>query len=250
MYIGETIFIAYVNNKKIKELAQPVKDMIYKLFEVVDEDNVVRCDNKGLAATGKPDVYIEINNKRKYISLKDGGGNSVHQERIETFTSFLKHLGWSNIAIDLLKEFHFADGTKNNSGNKRYNNREYKTQNPVEYNSLVDYIKQNNKTILPILRRVIISGAEDSCDVDAVFHGTSFDNALWATSEEVLEYLSNVQRNNNLALYFGGLSYQVWNRCLNGNPSTQERRMSMQLKWGNLQSDLAIMRSMYDISKR
>ena len=39
-------------------------------------------------------------------------------------------------------------------------------------------------------------------------------------------------------IHFGPLTYQIWNRCLNFNPKTENRRNVMQVKWGSLEKDL------------
>ena len=49
--------------------------------------------------------------------------------------------------------------------------------------------------------------------------------------------------NNKFAInsiHFGPLTYQIWNRCLNFNPNTENRRNVMQVKWGSLERDLLI----------
>ena len=53
----------------------------------------------------KPDIIIEINNKRKNVSIKKGSGNSVHQEDIDLFIDFLTTLNISEKAKNELLKY-------------------------------------------------------------------------------------------------------------------------------------------------
>lgn len=67
----------------------------------------------------KPDIIITINNFSKYVSIKKGSGNSVHQEPLSLFSQFLSNNHVSPEIINALKHFHYGDGTDNGTGRTR-----------------------------------------------------------------------------------------------------------------------------------
>ncbi len=47
-------------------------------------------NNKKSFETDKADIIININNTKKYISIKSGKNNSIHLEPLEDFNTFLR----------------------------------------------------------------------------------------------------------------------------------------------------------------
>ena len=84
-----------------------------------------------------------------------------------------------------------------------------------------------------------MQGKSDDYDiVDALYYG-NVNEGHWASKDEIIEYVVNNTFNLN-SIHFGPLTYQIWNRCLNFNPNTENRRRVMQVKWGSLLNDLLI----------
>ena len=185
---NESNLIDYLNGKRYFELNDNFKKFIRFIFgEVNKESKIKACSGK---SGQKPDLIIEIDDVKKYVSVKVGTGNSVHQEEIEMFMNFLNTLPISEVSkIELLK-FHWADGTYDGTGKIRVSSAEYKKEH----------------------------------------------------AEEIINYILNNSFSNN-SIHFGPLSYQIWNRCLNFNPNTEDRRNVMQIKWGSLAADLLIIES-------
>jgi len=70
------------------------------------------------------------------ISIKKGVKNSVHVEGIESFTTFLKELGVRKSLINMFLKYHYADGTKNGTGDIRISSAEYKKHHQNEINKI------------------------------------------------------------------------------------------------------------------
>ena len=211
---NETDLISALSNKLYAELNDNLKKFISFLFPQVNNNDKIKCYS-GMVGQ-KPDIIIEINNKRKNVSIKKGSGNSVHQEDIDLFMDFLTTLDISEEAkIELLK-YHWADGTTDGSGKIRVSSAEYKAEHQKE----IDLINSElNKR-------------------DVVYYGT-INEGHWATKDEIIKYMLNNKFAIN-SIHFGPLTYQIWNRCLNFNPNTENRRNVMQVKWGSLERDLLI----------
>lgn len=233
---NETDLISALANKYYLNLNNNLKNFISFLFPQVNDYDKIKCYS-GIAGQ-KPDIIIEINNKRKNISIKKGSGNSVHQEDIELFIDFLTTLDISEEAkIELLK-YHWADGTTDGSGKIRVSSAEYKAEHQNEID-LINSELNKKEPLTKLITRVLFKGKNDEFDeADVVYYGT-INKGHWATKNEIIKYMLDNNFDIN-SIHFGPLTYQIWNRCLNFNPNTENRRNVMQVKWGSLEKDLLI----------
>lgn len=231
---NEDELIEYLNNRKIKNLNNNMKDFICFLFGNIDEENTIEAI-PGKSGQ-KPDMIININNIIKRISIKKGTGNSVHQENIDLFVEFLKSIKISDEIINKLLRFHWGDGTTDGTGTKRISGSEYKKQFAEEIDKINEEFNKE-KNIKEFVNRFIMQGKSEEYDiVDAIYYG-DVNEGNWASKNEIVEYIIN-NRFNIDAIHFGPLTYQTWRRSLNFNPKTEEGRKDMQVKWGSLLNDL------------
>ena len=86
----------------------------------------------------KPDIWIKIGNEIKFISVKEGSGNSVHQEPFKDFCKFLEDINVSEETVNHLKLYHYGDDTLDGSGETRLSTSDIKTkyQNTTLFRSL------------------------------------------------------------------------------------------------------------------
>lgn len=194
----------------------------------------------------KPDFYVTIDGipTGKYISVKKGSGNSLHQEPLKDFTTFLKENNISDNIINELKEYHYSDGTFDNTGAVRYDSKEYSKMHPDLVKDLNK--KLNKKDILKkIITRVIFKGNyPDAPEAEYVYHGTC-DNGVWASKKEIFDYIDSKTFNKD-CVAFGPLTYQAWNKNLNRNPNAEKKREQIQIKWGTLENSLTEITSRRD----
>ena len=231
---NENDLILHLNEKKIYELNDNLKRFIHFLFGNLNQNETIHAFS-GINGQ-KPDIIIRINNNIKKVSVKIGNGNSVHQENIGLFMKYLSSIGVSkNILIELLK-FHWADGTIDNTGNYRYSSAEYKNEHENEIN-LINSELNNPNFLLKLVTRILFQGKLDTFDiVDVIYYG-NYKEGHWASSDEILDYIVSNQFHSD-SVHFGPLHYQIWNRCLNFNPKTENRRNIMQIKWSSLLQDI------------
>lgn len=233
---NETDLISALSNKTYAELNDNLKKFILFLFPQVNNNDKIKCYS-GIVGQ-KPDIIIDINNKRKNVSIKKGSGNSVHQEDIDLFMDFLTTLDISEEAkVELLK-YHWADGTTDGSGKIRVSSAEYKVEHQKEID-LINSELNKREPLTKLITRVLFKGKSDKFDeADVIYYGT-INEGHWATKGEIIKYMLNNKFDIN-SIHFGPLTYQIWNRCLNFNPNTENRRNVMQVKWGSLERDLLI----------
>ncbi len=186
----------------------------------------------------KPDFYVTIDGvpEGKYVSVKMGTGNSLHQESLETFVDFLVENGVTKEIVDAIKEYHFSDGTINNTGKVRYDARTYSKMNPdlaIKINNVFNEQKFLHKAIT---RFVFKGNYPNAPEAEYIYHG-DVRNGVWASKEEIFKYIESTKYNKN-CVSFGPLTYQAWNKNLNFCVSSEHKRLQMQVKWGNLEKAL------------
>ena len=79
---NELIYVNYLNNKKVRELNPLIQELLYKVFEKINENDKIIAKNN---LAEKTDIIVTINNEEKNFSLKIGDKNSFHMEPISEF---------------------------------------------------------------------------------------------------------------------------------------------------------------------
>jgi hypothetical protein len=233
-FANENEIIDYLNNTKyVDNLNSNFKAFLSFLFS----QNLNGKTVSAYKPTGqvKPDIGIIIDENEKYVSVKKGSGNSVHQEQLVEFESFLDSCGVSKRIINYLKEFHYGDGSTDGNGGERIRASQWQAQNLTKITQINIAINTPDILMESLNRFLFIGNIPDAPVVDVVYHG-NIEDGLWASREEIIEYLIP-NHNNATTVHFSNLTYQVWNRNLNYNPKTANRRHTMQIKWPSLTKD-------------
>lgn len=232
-FVNEEDIIDYLNNKKFDQLNTNFQFFLKSIFNnAINRNSIFVAENCG--GNIKPDISIFHDGQKKYISIKKGSGNSVHQEPIEQFFHFFENLTNEN-ALNLLKLFHYADDTYDDSGQQRYNSNQAKARYKNQIKQL--NLEINNKDILlKFIDRFLFYGNISPISVDYIYHG-NLEFGYWASKDEITNYILNNKFDLN-AVHFGPLTYQVWGRNHNKTAKYPERRYVMQIKWGTLTNDL------------
>lgn len=183
----------------------------------------------------KPDFYVSVDGipETRYVSVKMGSGNSLHQESLVSLINFLTSEGVPESIIDDLKRYHWSDGTNDNTGIIRLPAKTFAKDNPRLVARLNNYF--NNPDIKnKIIERFIFRGATPDAPVaDYLYHGT-VRNGVWASRQEIYSYVATLVVDRT-CVSFGPLTYQAWNKNLERKPNMENRRYQMQVKWGKLQ---------------
>lgn len=232
-FANELDLIKAINNKPYTSLNANLQHFCIDLFENnIDTTPLIATKIKG---NSKPDIMITNKNITKYVSIKKGGGNSVHQEKITVFIKYLQDIGVSKTSINNLLLFHYGDDTTNDTGKIRYTARECETRYKEEIKSL-NLELNSQKILFDILDRVLFTGnVENSQTVDFIYHG-DLKKGLWASRDEIYKYfLRNTFKSKTV--HFASLTYQVWGRNEKRTAVHPERRYIMQVKWSQILND-------------
>ena len=229
---NEQIFISNINGRPFKIQNLLLQDLLKELYPKIKDDDIVYAYKYGKYA--KTDMVLEVNGKKKGISIKKGIKNSVHLEHVNKFLNKYWYLP-SKFKYEFLK-YIYADGTTNNSGIKRLSAKEHIENN---YEN-VYYLKEklNKMKFKLLIRFLIIADIKYKIPVDAFIHG-EYEDFIWATAEEVLEHLMNKELNlKENGLSVSNLYIQSWNKNIIRNPKYEYCRHYFQVKWYNMPDDI------------
>ena len=236
-FSNEKDISSYLNNRKFSELNTNMQNFLSFIFdqnisddEIISSDTTKKVENKN----PKPDIWIKINDNIKYISIKKGAGNSVHQESFSSFCSFLSNINISSDTINNLKIYHYGDDTLDGTGINRFSSDDVKTRYSQKIKSANAELN-NQINLQKILNRILFEGVfKNPIVVDAFYHGT-LEQGVYASRTEIIDYLTTkVDTTNMSCMQFSQLTYQPWTRDEHRTAAYPERRYTMQVKWGSM----------------
>lgn len=227
---NEKKFAKIIDNKRVNQLSSIFKDILYSLFTDVNENDYVECWQSKYYE--KADIKLRINDEIKGISIKSGKYCSMHQEATNTFYPFLKKIGIDNRIIDKFEMYMqgFVKGKRVDAITYIFNN--YKDIQKISEKFNEYYIKTNL-----ILRFIFLGTEKQSYGCDAIIYGTP-DNFLWATKNEILEYLINYQKGDTVYIKFSAFNIKNYDRNLRNNHSRISKQKDIQVKWYTIKEDL------------
>lgn len=232
---NETAIINYINKKRtLSEMNDNIKNFVKFLFPEITESNSVTAKKYG--ENYKPDIVIEFDNKKKYISIKSGDCNSIHQEHIYSFTNYIENLGANKETISLIKKFHFNDNTLDGTGEFRRSASEYQLYNQKDIQIINNFFNKE-EIQQKLIKRILIKGEYHHAEcIDAIYHGT-IEKGIWATSQEIIDYLSK-EKVYSASPHISKIYYQSLHRNLKYDIYFEFRRYYVQFKWYSLKQDL------------
>ena len=113
-----------LNDKKICELSEFWRKIIKEMFDIANDNEIVNA--RVIGKSCKTDIEIYCMDKKINISVKTGDHNSFHQENIFQLLDFLQKSGVSQRTLNIIKFYHFGDGTIDGTGSKRMDAAEIK----------------------------------------------------------------------------------------------------------------------------
>lgn len=187
----------------------------------------------------KQDFYIYIDNKEYAVSLKMGSGNSIHQEKAEDFTAYIKTFLFASDEIcNNFLFFLWADGTTDGSGSakkdeegniiSRFTSKEFRERYPQRFKLLQNFLDINQRNLI---QRFLFVGRHNS-KVDYIYHGNLL-NGFWISSKEIIDF--NMKNSKGKGLHVGKLSLQSWNVSKKG--ISEHKRGQLQVKYSQMRED-------------
>ena len=243
---NENRILKALNDKKFLELNNNMKQLVLDIYEKeISLETFIKAYKKG--GSHKTDLIVDVNGEEFNLSIKRGTGNSVHQEKLEEFISFLKtEYDISEELSNDIRFFIWGDGTYDGTGDvsDRLNSSQLKKLYPEVIENIRLFLHSNKRDLI---ERFVIMGPKSLSKPDFMYYGTEEDG-LTVKSSYVLDWLADDENEKTTApLPVGRLTFQAWNRNINGGDKSESKRGEIQLKWGSVGKDIE---SIYNENKR
>lgn len=246
-FSNEEALVHSLNNKTVKNLNGNLQHFI----NAIALDKNIKINNDTMIFANleknnkyKQDIIIIIEGEHIYISIKIGSGNSVHQEKIEDFITYLEE-NFNDATQEIKDAFRFyiwADGSldgknpiKFNSEGKvigRFGGTIFSSKFPQKRKVIQDFVDKHSRELM---NRFLFVGKHNS-KVDYIYYGTP-ENGSWISANDVIEYnISNPSYSKTINL--GRMGIQAWNAGLTGSASSEKKRGQLQVKYGQIKNDL------------
>jgi hypothetical protein len=189
------------------------------------------------AGQNKSDLKISIGNEFHTYSIKKGTGNSIHQEPIEPFLEFLaQNYGINEEMKNNLRLFIWGDSTPDGCGDvaNRLSAPQFKKQHPQLVESIQNFF---NSIKEPLIKRFLIEGVQSNSSAEFVYYGTT-QSGICCKSDKIVNWIKNNPSRG--AISIGKLTFQAWNRNINGGDKSENKRGVIQLKWGSIKDDIEV----------
>ncbi|CAM3371270.1 hypothetical protein [Empedobacter stercoris] len=228
---NEDNIIDYLNTTSFDDL-----NTIHQKF-ILDINNAKKPNKifaKKYAGANKADIGVTIDEEEFFFSIKKGSGNSVHQEPLEEFISYLKkEVEDDEDFFNSLRLFIWGDETLDGTGNKsnRIDAPKFKKKYPNEVLKIQNYLDKHKDVLID---RFVISGVKSSKSADYLWYGESIDGIMISKND----MLTIINSSTKKPISLGILTFQAWNRNIKPDGKSEHKRGVIQLKWGTLKNDI------------
>ncbi|CAA6811527.1 MAG: Unknown protein [uncultured Sulfurovum sp.] len=228
---NEQELIEALNQRYFAQLNPNLQRLIHQTFQ--NHEGLIHCQSQ--AGVNKSDIKISIANESHTYSVKMGKGNSIHQEPLEDFLTFLTQEHQLDVQTkSYLQAFIWADGSVDGTGaiTERISARKFKKRNPEKIKHIQNYFN-GIKNVL--IQRFLIKGVASNASAEYLYYGTA-RKGIVCKSTDIVKWVS--QHKSRGVLSIGKLTLQAWNRNLKGKKRAEKKRGIVQIKWGGLKKDL------------
>ena len=167
---NEENFVRLIDNQSYEQLSKHLQYFLHYLFPVIILDAKLHCFQTRNFC--KPDICISQQSEMRYVSLKYGESDTVHNENIITFKQFLKENGISDEAIETYLLYHYGDGTTDGTGKRRMGSVEVRFHYDERIKKLNEELNKSKDFVKKFADRVMFQGVNpDANRADFIYHG-------------------------------------------------------------------------------
>lgn len=242
---NEVNIVAALNGKLFSSVNATHRHFLSQIYPGINGNDVIHAEKIGGLGL-KPDVVITANESKCNVSVKKGGGNSVHQENIKYFIPFCKSvLGMTDVERDDFLKFLYGDGTLDGHGDlaDRMSQEDVIRNYTEEIRSIQSFLDRNKRVLVERFLIYGRLGAEKDIKADYVYHGDEAE-AVWCPLSTAVDYLID-QTAPSDGPSIGPLTLQTWGRNLSGVEAQEDRRNSIQVKWATCRDDIQEINEQY-----
>ena len=240
---NEDEMVFFLNNRKVGELSNNLKEVVKELYGIVDPEVVLKCY---LAEDFiKPDIVINYDGFEKGISIKCFNAALVHGEKLDTFIDYLIGLGVSDETINTILLHQFGDGTTDGTGEKRMTFAELAMWLDEPIKRANEELNQK-QFLLPIMERLLFQGVnENARKADAIYVG-NYENGLCTKRRQFIKYFERKDFDFLRALHIGPITFRPHARYIGTKIVDPESRFRIDFYWYSLIADMEYINKKYD----
>ena len=184
---NEENFVRCIDNKKYDELNKHLQYFLHYLFPVINAETKFHCFQTRNFA--KPDICISLESEMRFVSLKYGECETVHNENIITFKQFLKDNGISDEAIEAYLLYHYGDGTTDGTGTRRMGSVEARFHYQDKIKKLNEEFNKSKDFVKKFAERVMFQGVNPQANgADYIYHGDT-DYGVFMSKYQLMKQL-------------------------------------------------------------
>lgn len=240
----EKELIANLHNKKVKNLTNNLRNLVTSLFGVLDDKETIQCYK--IEDFIKPDFVIVYKGQKKYVSMKTGRAETIHQELVKSFILFLRSEGISKRTQQTILLYQYGDGTLDGTGKSRIDYNQLRVMLDSRIKEANDELNQSKEFIMKVINRCLILGTlENAISIDCVYFG-DYHFGVVATINQITKHINrkNWKWMNNL--HIGPIQIRPHARYTGKEIKNPKYRNKIDCYWANFGSDIDYISSKYD----
>ena len=176
-----------INNKTYYDLNKNLQYLVFYLFRHLNKEIKFNCFcTKNF---NKPDICISQQRDLKYISVKSGQCEGVHNEDLRTFIEFLKENKISDESIETYLLYHYGDGTTDGTGERRMNTIEVRFTYDDRIKKMNEEFNESKDFIKKFANRVLFQGVDpDAVKAEFIYHG-DVDYGVFCSRNQIMRHI-------------------------------------------------------------
>ena len=242
--INEEKLCEAINGKTYYELNDNLRFFIHYLFSRVDKEKKFKCFQTENFI--KPDICIQQEKECKYVSVKYGQSETIHNENIKTFVIFLKECGISDESIQTYLLYHYGDGTTDGTGKNRLSSIEVRFRYEERIDKMNEEFNKTKEFIKKFADRVLFNGVNpDANKAEFIYYGDS-DYGVFVSRNQ---FMRHIERKNwaymTTCIHVGPFVIRPHARYSNKEIRNEEHRHTVTINYPRFSSDLNYISSRY-----
>ena len=242
----EKKFAKYINGKTLNEMNDNMKEFVLWLFDDQVKNNV-KFKAEQIEGSQKPDVYIQYQDIKKYVSIKSGESRTVHQEKINKFVNYLKEHDIDEESIDSLLYFFYNDGTVDGTGVRNWKYDEMLHILKPKIKKLNEVLNKDKAFVEETLNRLLFNGAHQNYQpADCIYYGSLF-KGNYISKREIKMQVKSKSWDYMETLHIGPITLRPHVRYPKNNQykDLSEYIDRLDFKWPTLAQDFLYIKTYY-----
>ena len=242
---NESNFVKELDNKKFDELNRNLQFFLLYLFPNMDKKKKFHCYLTENFI--KPDIVIYQDQEYKYVSLKYGSADTLHNENIKTFIQFLRECGISKESLKTYLLYHFGDGTLNGSGERRMNSVTVRYMYDEQIKKMNEEFNSSKEFVKKFAERVMAQGVNlQAARAQYIYHGDP-EGGTFISIEAFMKHVE--KKNYNFmqnCVHIGPFVLRPHARYAGKKIQNNDRRFTVTVTYSNFVNEMIFIQSHYD----